>query len=332
MWLTVSLRISIGIAVENCGSTYASTIVVDKAGGGNFNSVQSAIDFIKPNNNQWIKIHINLGVYWEKIYVPIEKPCLVFEGQGRGVTTIVFDAHDNTDISPTFTSFADNIVAKGITFKNSYNHPWLLKRFSGKSQIPGVTQAVAARILGDRSAFFECGFVGLQDTLWDALGRHYFYKCYIEGGTDFIFGFGRSFYEDCLINVTAGAFSSQFTQGFITAQGRQTSDDPGGFVFNKGSIFGTLQAYLGRAYGPYSRVIFQGTTMDAVVIPQGWDPWYFPGKEGNFMYAEVNCTGPGSDTSRRVPWEKKLDPSQMYQFSISSFIDQDGWIARLPQN
>lgn len=55
--------------------------------------------------------------------------------------------------------------------------------------------ALAARIYGDKSAFFECGFEGLQDTLWDVQGRHYFLGCYIEGAVDFIFGNGRSYYE-----------------------------------------------------------------------------------------------------------------------------------------
>lgn len=58
-----------------------------------------------------------------------------------------------------------------------------------------VKPALAARIYGDKSAFFGCGFIGLQDTLFDVQGRHYFKTCYIEGAIDFIFGSGQSFYE-----------------------------------------------------------------------------------------------------------------------------------------
>ncbi|XP_022742403.1 putative pectinesterase 52 [Durio zibethinus] len=332
MLLILSLRISIAAAqcnTGNGGSKFASTIVVDKYGHGNFNSIQSAINSISPNNDKWIKVRINPGVYWEKVIIPKTKPCIVLEGQSRRVTTITFDAHDRTDTSATFTSMADNIVAKGITFKNSYNHQ-LVEGISSGEPIPRVTQAVAARILGDKSAFFQCGFLGLQDTLWDALGRHYFSMCHIEGADDFIFGSGQSFYENFSINVTAGAFASQMRIGYITAQGRKSSDDPSGFVFKKGTIVGTVKPYLGRAYGPYSRVIFHDTAMYAQVVPEGWFAWNYPGKEENFMYAEVNCIGPGSNTSRRVPWEKKLSFSQLKQFSISSFIDQDGWIGRLP--
>ncbi|XVE89552.1 hypothetical protein DITRI_Ditri20bG0005300 [Diplodiscus trichospermus] len=334
--ITLSLRTSIADAdcstVNNAGSEFASTIVVDKNGGGNFDSIQSAIDSISSNIDKCIKVHINPGVYKEKATIPREKPCIVLEGQGRDVTTITFDAHDRTETSATSTSMADNIVAKGITFENSYKHKLLLKgrrRLFSQGQLPGVLQAVAARILGDKSAYFECGFLGLQDTLWDARGRHYFYKCYIEGAVDFIFGSGQSVYEDCSIYVIAGELSPQLSQAYITAQGRKSSDDPSGFVFKRGEINGIVKSYLGRAYGPYSTVIFQETTMNVEVFPEGWFAWKYPGKEENFMYAEVNCQGPGSDTSRRVPWEKKLDPYQLDEFSVSSFVDQDGWIDTL---
>lgn len=60
---------------------------------------------------------------------------------------------------------------------------------------PVIKPAVAAGIYGDKSAFYGCGFVGLQDTLWDAAGRHYFSNCYIEGAVDFICGDARSFFQ-----------------------------------------------------------------------------------------------------------------------------------------
>lgn len=55
--------------------------------------------------------------------------------------------------------------------------------------------AVAAMIFGDRSYFYDVGFFGLQDTLWDGQGRHYFKSCTIQGAVDFIFGTAQSLYE-----------------------------------------------------------------------------------------------------------------------------------------
>lgn len=56
-------------------------------------------------------------------------------------------------------------------------------------------QAVAMRVSGDRAVFYKVRFIGSQDTLFDLQGSHYFYKCFIQGATDFIFGNARSLYQ-----------------------------------------------------------------------------------------------------------------------------------------
>lgn len=55
--------------------------------------------------------------------------------------------------------------------------------------------AVAVSVQGDKNSFYRCAFIGLQDTLFDAIGRHFFRSCYIEGAVDFIFGDGTSMYQ-----------------------------------------------------------------------------------------------------------------------------------------
>jgi pectinesterase len=58
-----------------------------------------------------------------------------------------------------------------------------------------MAPAVAALVGGDRSSFYGCGFISVQDTLSDMYGRHYYENCYIEGSTDFIFGNGQSLFQ-----------------------------------------------------------------------------------------------------------------------------------------
>ncbi|GMH10423.1 hypothetical protein Nepgr_012264 [Nepenthes gracilis] len=229
---------------------------------------------------------------------------------------ISFNAHEVTDTSVTFTSFSNNFIAKDIALKNSYNH-----EVEGSKS--GVSPALAVRVYGDKSAFYRCGFICYQDTLWDVRGRHYFKSCFIEGAIDFIWGSGQSIYEDAKISI--------LSNGFITAQGRNSTKDLGGFVFIRGSVGGmNAQTYLGRAYGPYSRVIFYGTKFDDVISPQGWNAWHFSGHEGNFTFAEVSCSGPGADITKRVPWIKKFSSAEILQYSVATFIDIDGWIALQP--
>lgn len=50
----------------------------------------------------------------------------------------------------------------------------------------------------------------------------------------------------------------------------------------------------------------------------------------NFEYAEAHCSGAGAETSKRVRWEKQLSADQAKKFTDNSFIDHDGWIAKLP--
>ncbi|KAM6578637.1 hypothetical protein CsatB_030474 [Cannabis sativa] len=310
--------------------TISKIITVDKKGSGDFNTIQAAIDSIPSGNTQWIKIQISPAtytiIYREKVNIPREKPYIYLEGiNGRDETVITFNDHEKTDESATFSSFPDNIVAKGISFENSYN------LMGSKSE---VTPALAARIYGDKSAFFDCGFRGVQDTLWDVTGRHYFSNCYIEGAIDFIFGYAQSYYQNTLINVTVGKMMENVKYiGYITAQGRATENDPGGFVFEGGSVVGSGQVYLGRAYGAFSRVIFHATNFASnIIVPQGWYAWFNKGHENTFTYAEVHCEGAGSDTSNRVSWEKKLSQSEFNTtYSKSVFINQDNWMQTLPQ-
>ncbi|GMY13946.1 probable pectinesterase 29 [Fagus crenata] len=278
--LVTSSRVSRAV---DCGNeNIESTITVDKSvkpDTGVFQTIQDAIDSIPLNNDQWIKVHISPGIYNEKVTIPQEKPCIFLEGSGRNVTTIKYDDHGQTDTSATFTSSPDNVVAKGITFQNSYNRASALTSYNRRMAVEdSITWALAARIYGDKSAFLECGFLGFQDTLWDARGRHYFNNTYIEGGIDFIWGNGQSVYENCMINVTAGILPEGI-KGYITAQDRKSADEPTGFLFRGGSVSGSGQAFLGRAYGPYSRVIFQETTLSEVVTPEGWFAWNYQGQE-----------------------------------------------------
>ncbi|WVY90067.1 hypothetical protein V8G54_035581 [Vigna mungo] len=209
--------------------------------------------------------------------------------------------------------------------QNSYNV--VTKRYKSYNMGSQIEPANAARLHGDKYFFYNCSFLGYQDTLYDQYGRHYFKDCYIEGEVDFIYGSGQSYYENCKINVL-GRFPD--SAGFVTAQGRSSSDDPDGFVFEGGFLGGNGKVNLGRAWQPYSRVIFHNTYFSDIVTPQGWSAWHYAGNESGITYVEVDCGGPGADTSNRVSWMKNLNTSEIEQFSLSSFINKDGWVDNLP--
>ncbi|RZC89082.1 hypothetical protein C5167_030778 [Papaver somniferum] len=123
----------------------------------------------------------------EKVNITTGNNCILLQENDRDKTSIEWNSYVNEGGNPfesaTFTSAAEHLVVKNITFKNTYN-----LEVEGRK----VNKAVAASIFGDKSSFYDCGFIGLQDTLADASGRHYFHNCHIEGAMDFIWGNGQS--------------------------------------------------------------------------------------------------------------------------------------------
>jgi pectinesterase len=57
-----------------------------------------------------------------------------------------------------------------------------------------LVQNSAPRPDGDKAAFYNCKFLGFQDTICDDRHNHFFKDCLIQGTVDFIFGSGTSLY------------------------------------------------------------------------------------------------------------------------------------------
>ncbi|OIW21412.1 hypothetical protein TanjilG_02779 [Lupinus angustifolius] len=248
-------------------------------------------------------------------------PCIFLEGAGSSSTIVQASYHNTMSTSATLIALADNIIAKDITFQNTYNNPGF-----AHANAVGILPALAAKVEGNRIAFYNCSFKGVQDTLWDRSGLHYYKNCYIQGAIDFIFGDGQSIYEECVINVTTG-IDGPIIDGVITAQKRESIDSTSGFVFKECTISGTKgKAELGRAYGPYSRVIIANSYLSDIVRPEGWSTWDKP--EKNLVYVEANNTGPGANNPNRVKWMKTLTKDELNSFLDISYVDIDGWITK----
>lgn len=293
------------------------TVVVDQHGKGQFQTVQAAVDSVPVYNKQWVYIQINAGTYYEKVTIAYNKPYIAFQGAGRSNTIISWNDRASTfgtANSATFSANAPSFIARGVGFRNAAPPP-----------SPGAYggQAVAVLLDGDMMAFYDCGFYGAQDTLFDYQGRHYFKNCYIQGSIDFIFGHGQSFYKGCQLVVTA---QSGYLSGSITAQNRNDPRDGGGFVFVGCTVMGTGEVYLGRAWGAYSRVVFMYTYMSNIIVPDGWYDWGQSSRQGTVFYGQYKCSGPGANAANRVPWSHQLSDAQAQPFLQLSFIDAGNWL------
>jgi hypothetical protein len=61
--------------------------------------------------------------------------------------------------------------------------------------------------------------------------------------------------------------------GSLTAQKRMKKSELTGFSFVRCLVTGNGPIYLGRAWGPYSRVVFLLTEIDVPIYPAGWFNW-----------------------------------------------------------
>ncbi|KAI3944603.1 hypothetical protein MKW98_021061 [Papaver atlanticum] len=305
-----------------------NTIVVDGYGHGNYMKIQEAVDSIPSGNSQWIVIQLNPGTYKEKVNITSDKPCIVLQGYDRYSTSIEWNQGTTEDPFDTagFTSNAENFVEKNITFKNTNNL---------EVQGTPIAKAVAAAIIGDKSSFYDCSFIGFQDTLADQSGRHYFHNCHIEGAMDFIFGNGRSIYEDCEILVQPYSDPVNVVKSVITAQQRDKEEQTTGFVFKSGKINGVQNppTLLGRALTSFSTVLFtdMNFSSDGLVniTRERWDKMGRSLTE--IVYAELNNSGSGSEIdSDAVTSEKNLSKEQWNYYTDISFIDQDHWLGQQP--
>lgn len=283
---------------------YDFVVAVD--GSGDFQSVQAAFDAVPDYRKNTTTIFVRNGTYKEKLILPASKTNVRLIGEDKMKTILTFDDYASkknrfgeeigTTGSTSIFLFADGFTAENITFENSAGP---------------VGQAVAVRIDGDRVAFFNCRFLGNQDTLYPhgERSRQYYKDCYIEGTTDFIFGWSTAVFEGCTIYSKTGGH-------YITAASTP-ENNPFGFVFINCKITGNAPEnsyFLGRPWRPYARTVLINCFLDKHIRPEGWHNWNKPDAEKTTFYGEFGSSGPGSDLSQRVEWSKKLTEEEAKRY------------------
>ncbi|MGV3541507.1 MAG: pectinesterase family protein [Rufibacter sp.] len=286
--------------------------VVAQDGSGQFKTVQEAIYAVPDFRKNQTTIFVKNGIYKEKLTLPPAKTNVKLVGQDVQKTILTHDdfaAKKNrfgeemgTTGSSSFFVYGDDFTAENITFENS----------SGP-----VGQAVAVRIDGDKVIFRNCRFLGFQDTLYPhgEKSRQYYQNCYIEGTTDFIFGWSTAVFEGCEIYSKKGG-------NFITAAST-LEGTPYGFVFLNCRLTSNAPAasyYLGRPWRPFAKTVFINSYLGQHIKPEGWHNWNKPDAEKSAFYAEFNSTGPGAAPKSRVGWSKQLTAEEAKQYTLQKIL------------
>jgi len=286
--------------------------VVAQDGSGTFRTVQEAINAVPDFRKNITIIYIKKGIYKEKLILPASKTAVSFIGEDVAKTILTYDDFASkknkfgeevgTTGSTSFFIFGDDFTAENITFENSAGP---------------VGQAVAVRIDGDKVAFRNCRFLGNQDTLYPhgEKSRQYYKNCYIEGTTDFIFGWSTAVFENCEIYTKKGG-------SFITAAST-LEGTPYGFVFLNCRLTGNAadkSVYLGRPWRPFAKTVFISSYLGSHIKPEGWHNWSKPDAEKTSFYAEHNSTGPGVGPAARVKWAKQLSAEEAKTYTLKNIF------------
>jgi pectinesterase len=283
--------------------------VVAKDGSGDFTSIQAAIEACKSFPDNRIRIFIKNGVYHEKVFIPSWNNKISLIGESKDSTIISYNDYFNkinkgrnsTFYTPTLLVQGNDFHAENLTVENT----------SGP-----VGQAVALSVEADRCSFFNCKFLGNQDTLYLAgeNNRQYFIDCYIEGTTDFIFGEATPLFEKCIIKCKADSY--------ITA----ASTPEGvayGFVFKNCIIEaapGVKKVFLGRPWRKYAKTVFINCKMGDFINPKGWSNWNGTENYKTVFYAESLSTGAGAKKNERVSWSHQLTKSEADKYTIKNIF------------
>ncbi|XP_076888589.1 pectinesterase-like [Bidens hawaiensis] len=300
-------------------------LVVAKDGSGNFTTINEALNVAPNSSATRFVIYIKAGAYYEYVEVINKKKNLMFVGDGIGKTLI----KGNRNVIDGWTTFRSatvivsgpNFIMKGITIEN----------YAG----PSKHQAVALRSSSDFSVFYQCSFIGYQDTLYVHTLRQFYRECDIYGTVDFVFGNAAVVFQKS--NFYARQPDAN-QKNMFTAQGR---DDPnqntgisileckiaaGSELIPNQSMF---KSYLGRPWKQYSRTVILRSYIGDLIEPAGWLEWDGDFALSTLYYGEYMNRGPGSNTSARVTWpgyKPVLNETEASPFTVGNFIQGGEWL------
>jgi pectinesterase len=307
-----------------CSISRADDFTVDPSGAqGTFRTMQAALKVAPAGSaTNRTRILIKPGTYEEQITVPQNLRYLTFVGQGTKPEDVVLTFNLSakstkggggvvgTSGSSSMFINANDFTAENLTFANSTP--------------PKIAQAVALKPQADRLAFFNCRFIGYQDTLYACKARQYYKDCFITGTVDFIFGDATAAFDHCTIEST--------DKGYITAPST-AKQSPFGLVFLdcKLTAAGALvkqkpSVYLGRPWRPDGAATFIRCRMGPHIYPVGWDNWRNEANEKTARFAEfgsMELDGKPLEVSKRAAWSKQLTDAQVKEYTVDKILGGD---------
>jgi pectinesterase len=202
------------------------------------------------------------------------------------------------------------------------------------------TQAVAIKVMGDRSAFEHCHFLGHQDTLYvdspslPVPARQYFSRCRVKGDVDFVFGRATAVFDKCRLHtltrdvdftpkgmVFAPSTARNTPWGFLAVGCRTTSGaEDGAYKPSRPRVPSSDPTAWPSLVVRESRIGPGTDATEPCTTMRNAYPWQ------EQRYAEYRNSGPGARTS--VPGNRpQLTAAQAGAATPATY--PDGWTPRV---
>ena len=287
------------------------TLVVARDGTGEFRNIDDAIEVCRAFMDYHKVIFVKKGIYKEKLVIPSWLTNIEICGEDAENTVITWDDHANIKTTErpngmgTFRTYTLKVEGSDITLKN----------ITIENNSARLGQAVALHTEGDGIVIVNCRLLGHQDTVYTGVAgsRQLFKDCYIEGTTDFIFGPGTAWFENCEIRSKANSY--------ITAASTPQSQ-PYGYVFHNCRLTadeGIDKVFLGRPWRDYGYTLFINCQLGSHIRPEGWHHWQ-KNREQTARYLEYGNTGAGADVKNRVPWSRQLTKKEAQRITMEEVL------------
>lgn len=306
-----------------------------------YKTIASAIKSISDKNKERIIVFVKNGIYKEKLIV--EAPYVSIIGEDSKKTILTYDDANGTinpetgikygtakSASVTIKKKSVGFTAENITIENGF-----------KETGANDEQAVALNNQADQSIFVNCRFIGNQDTLLadadkSSPARQYYYKCYIEGDVDFIFGRAQAVFNDC--DIASCNRNSTTNNGYITAADTWDRDKYGYLIINSRLIgLNNIEkntVSLGRPWRPSSQtepmtpaVAYINCYMGEHITTKGWDDMGTNSLASTSRFYEYGSYGPGaklSDTRNVLNNNEAINYTINKVFSTNAATKIDG--------
>lgn len=181
-----------------------------------------------------------------------------------------------------------------------------------------ATERAAALVIdGQQAEFYNCQFLGSQDTVYTGNYNHYFKDCLLAGETDYIFGNGgTTIFDNCELQWIDYHYAAA-TDAAVKQKAGYIAVPRGSYIFRNCEITSsglgknvttgnsvTTAGYYGRPWGEAAYALFMNCETNGLILADGWkdmsgvQPSQVAFKEynntnnGTLFYSNLTTTSP----------------------------------------